>query len=90
VSSRTPHNLGPSARATSSDVRTESFSKSTSTVTFMSSGAQAAKTRAASTVSPPQAATRACGTVPIPRPPHQEAWASEVTPIGAPSTRAAT
>ena len=47
VSSRTPQSRGPSARATSSAVRTESFSKSTSTVTFMSSGAQSAKFRAA-------------------------------------------
>ena len=37
MSSRTPHRFGPSASATSSAVRTESFSKSTSTVTFISS-----------------------------------------------------
>ena len=36
VSSRTPHSLSPSASATSSAVRTESLSKSTSTVTFIS------------------------------------------------------
>jgi len=52
VSSRTPQSFGPRARAASSAVRTESFSKSTSTTTFMSSGAQAANCRAASTVSP--------------------------------------
>src|SRR6266571_6561595 len=34
VSSRTPHRRGPSASATASAVRTESFSKSTSTVTL--------------------------------------------------------
>ena len=37
VSSRTPQSRSPSASATSSAVRTESFSKSTSTVTFISS-----------------------------------------------------
>ena len=36
VSSRTPHSFGPSASATSSAVRSESFSKSTSTVMFIS------------------------------------------------------
>ena len=35
VSSRTPHSLGPSARATAIAVAAESFSKSTSTVTFI-------------------------------------------------------
>ncbi len=36
VSRRTPQRSSPSASATSSAVRTESFSKSTSTVTFIS------------------------------------------------------
>ena len=53
VSRRTPHNRGPRASATSSAVRTESFSKSTSTVTCSSSAKRSAKRRAAATVSPP-------------------------------------
>ena len=65
MSSRTPHSRSPSASATSSAVRTESFSKSTSTVTFMSGDAQSANFRAASTVSPPYDAISECGTVPI-------------------------
>ena len=36
---------------------------------------------AAATVSPPKAAIRLCGTVPTPRPPHQDACASVDTPI---------
>ena len=90
VSSRTPHRRGPSARATSSEVRTESFSKSTSTTTFRSGGAHSAKRVAASTVSPPKAEMSACGTVPTPLPPHHEACSSVVTPIVAPTTRPAT
>ena len=35
-------------------------------------------------------AIKACGTVPTPRPPHQEACASEVTPISAPIIAPAT
>ena len=88
VSSRTPQSRSPSASATSSAVRTESFSKSTSTVTFISSAKRSAHARAAATVSPPKAAIRPCGTVPTPRPPHQEACASVETPI-APATCAA-
>jgi hypothetical protein len=71
-------------------VRTESFSKSTSTVTFMSAGAQSANRRAAATVSPPYAAISECGTVPIPRPPHQDACSSVVTPMDAPRILPAT
>jgi hypothetical protein len=52
VSRRTPHSRGPSASATSSAVRTESFSKSTSTVTLSWSAKRSANLRAASTVSP--------------------------------------
>ena len=66
----------------------ESFSKSTRTVTFISPAKRLAKSRAAATVSPPNAAISACGTVPTPRPPHQEACASVDTPI-APATWAA-
>ena len=48
---------------------------------------------AASTVFPPYDAISAWGTVPIARPPHQDAFASVVTPIGtpriAPATKAA-
>ena len=69
-------------------MRTESFSKSTSTVTFISEPQRSANARAAATVSPPNAAIRPCGTVPTPRPPHHEAWASVETPI-APATCAA-
>ena len=53
VSSRTPQSRSPSASATSSAVRTESFSKSTRTVTDISGGAHSANFRAARTVSPP-------------------------------------
>ena len=53
VSSRTPQRLWPMARATSSDVLTESFSKSTRTTTFTSGGADSANFVAASTVFPP-------------------------------------
>jgi len=90
VSSRTPQSRGPRARATSSDVRTESFSKSTSTTTFSSAGAHSANFVAASTVLPPYAAISACGTVPTPCPPHHDACSSVVTPIGAPTIRPAT
>ena len=90
MSSRTPQSRGPSARATSSAVCTESFSKSTSTVTFISGSTFSTNFVAASTVLPPYAAISACGTVPIPRPPHQEACASEVTPISVPTTWPAT
>src|SRR6266571_6848944 len=90
VSRRTPHNLGPSVRATSSAVCTELFSKSTSTVMLMSSDAHSANFVAASTVLHPYDAISECGTVPIPRPPHQDACSSVVTPIGAPTTRPAT
>ena len=48
VSSRTPHRRGPRASATSRAVRTESFSKSTSTVTLSSSAKRSANLRAAS------------------------------------------
>ena len=88
VSSRTPHSLSPSASATSSEVRTESFSKSTSTTTFISSAQRSANALAAATVSPPYAAISPCGTVPTPRPPHHDACASVETPI-APATCAA-
>jgi hypothetical protein len=44
---------------------------------------------AARTVLPPYAAISECGIVPIPRPPHHEACASEVTPISVPTTRPA-
>ena len=81
VSSRTPQSRSPSASATSSDVRTESFSKSTSTTMFVSPAKWSANARAAATVSPSKHAIRACGTVPIPFPPHQDAWASVETPI---------
>ena len=90
VSRRTPQSRGPSARATSSAVSTESFSKSTSTVTFRSSGAQSANFVAARTVLPPYAAISECGTVPTPLPPHQDACSSVVTPIGAPTIWPAT
>ena len=90
MSSRTPHSRSPSARATASAVSTESFSKSTSTVTFMSGGAHSANFSAASTVLPPYDAISACGTVPMPRPPHQDACSSVVTPISAPATWPAT
>ena len=53
VSRRTPQSRSLSARATSSDVRTESFSKSTSTTMLKSSGAHSANFVAASTVLPP-------------------------------------
>jgi hypothetical protein len=71
-------------------VRTESFSKSTRTTMFMSSLAHSANFVAASTVLPPYEAMSACGTVPTPRPPHQDACASEVTPISAPIIAPAT
>ena len=45
---------------------------------------------AASTVLPPYEAISACGTVPMPRPPHQDACASEVTPISTPIIAPAT
>ncbi len=90
VSRRTPHSFGPSVRATSSAVCTELLSKSTSTVMLMSSEAHSANFVAASTVLPPYDAINECGTVPIPRPPHQEACSSVVTPIGAPTMRPAT
>ena len=57
---------------------------------FMSAGAHSANFVAASTVLPPYEAISACGTVPTPRPPHQEACASEVTPIAAPIIAPAT
>jgi hypothetical protein len=85
VSSRTPQSLGPSSRATSSAVLTESFSKSTRTVMFMSGSAFSANFVAARTVLPPYEPISACGTVPTPRPPHQDACASDVTPISAPT-----
>jgi hypothetical protein len=53
VSRRTPQSRVPSARATSSAVRTESFSKSTSTVTWMSGSMCSTNFDAASTVLPP-------------------------------------
>ena len=53
VSSRTPQRSSPSASATASAVRTESFSKSTSTVMFTSRENCSAYLRAARTVSPP-------------------------------------
>ena len=53
VSRRTPQRRGPRARATSSAVRTESLSKSTSTVMWKSSCAHSANFVAASTVLPP-------------------------------------
>ena len=55
-----------------------------------SSVAHSANFVAASTVLPPYAAISACGTVPTPRPPHQDACASDVTPTGAPSIAPAT
>ena len=55
-----------------------------------SGGAHSANFVAASTVLPPYAEIRACGTVPSPRPPHQEACASVVIPIGAPRSAPAT
>src|SRR5207302_1840217 len=90
VSSRTPHSRSPSARATSSAVAIELFSKSTSTVTRISGGAHSANFDAASTVLPPYDAMSACGTVPIPRPPHHDACSSVVTPISAPVMSPAT
>ena len=81
VSRRTPHSRGPSASATSRAVRTESFSKLTSTVTLSWSANRSANFRAASTVSPPYAAISPCGTVPMPLPPHHDACASVETPI---------
>ena len=66
MSSRTPQSRGPSARATSSAVRTESFSKSTRTVMRRSSGAHSANFIAASTVLPPYAAMSECGHGPEP------------------------
>jgi len=90
VSNRTPQRRGPKACATSSAVRTESFSKSTSTTTFRSAGAHSAKRSAATTVSPPYDAISECGTVPTPLPPHQDACSSVVTPTGAPTTCPAT
>jgi len=56
----------------------------------MSSGAQSAKRFAAATVSPPKAAISACGTVPSPLPPHQDACSSVVTPTGVPTIWPAT
>jgi hypothetical protein len=90
VSSLTPQRRAPSAFATSSAVRTESFSKSTSTVTFMSAGAHSANFSAAATVSPPYEAINACGTVPMPMPPHHDACSFVVTPISAPTIWPAT
>jgi len=55
-----------------------------------SGGAHSANFVAASTVLPPYAAISECGTVPMPRPPHHEACASEVTPTGAPISAPAT
>ena len=52
---------------------------------FMSGGAHAANFVAARTVSPPYAAIRAWGTVPRPRPPHHDAWASVDTPATPPT-----
>lgn len=88
VSRRTPQRSSPRASATSSAVRTESFSKSTSTITLSSPANRSANLRAASTVSPPYAAMSPWGTVPMPRPPHHDACASVLTPI-APATWAA-
>ena len=56
----------------------------------MSDGAHSANFAAARTVSPPYAAISECGTVPIPRPPHQDACSSVVTPISAPVISPAT
>ncbi len=52
---------------------------------FISGGAHSANFVAASTVSPPYAAISACGIVPIPRPPHSDAWASVETPATPPT-----
>jgi nicotinic acid phosphoribosyltransferase len=76
---------GDGRSATAMAVPAESLSKSTSTVTFISDAKRRANASAAATVSPPNAAIRLCGTVPIPRPPHHEAWASVETPM-APAT----
>ena len=88
VSSRTPYSRSPSARAHASDVPTQSLSKSTRPMTLTDSGIWRAKAWVAATVSPPNAAIRAWGTVPIPSEPHHEAWASVDTPM-APATCAA-
>ena len=76
--------------ATSSDVRTESFSKSTRTTIRESGSAYSANFVAARTVLPPYEAISECGTVPMPRPPHHEACASDVTPISTPIDAPAT
>ena len=57
---------------------------------LMSGSAFSANFVAASTVLPPYEPISACGTVPTPLPPHQDACASEVTPISAPTTCPAT
>jgi hypothetical protein len=59
-------------------------------MTSMSGGAQSANFVAARTVLPPYDAISACGTVPIPRPPHHDAFASVVTPISTPMVAPAT
>jgi hypothetical protein len=81
VSSRTPYNRDPSARATASDVPTQSLSKSTSVIIWTSGPVCSAIATLAATVSPPNAAISAWGTVPIPVDPHQDACASVETPI---------
>ena len=88
VSSRTPHSRSPRARATSSEVRTQSFCQSTRTIRLALGSMYSAYFWAARTVSPLYAAISECGTVPTPLPPHQDAWASVETPI-APETCAA-
>ena len=57
---------------------------------FMSGREYSANLVAASTVFPPYDAISECGTVPTPRPPHQEACASEVTPMSTSSIAPAT
>ncbi len=57
-------------------------------MTLSSPAKRSANRSAARTVSPPKAAMSEWGTVPMPLPPHHEAWASVDTPI-APATCAA-